>query len=187
MSIYYHRGSGLMEAFGIILSEGGKTNSLGRAGEVIESIYTNPSRLDELFDCILADDAWVRMRAVDSFEKIITSKPEWVHPYLDRIFSNLTQSNQPSVQWHLAQIFSEVKLTDEQRSQAIAWLKDKIKSTDVDWIVSVNVMKSLLYFHQNGFVSTKDVRQLFKIQEGHASKSVRKKAAELRREAETRS
>lgn len=169
-----------MDSYESILAFGGKANSLGRAREVIDNVYADPSSLDELFDCISADDAWVRMRAVDSFEKIIKDKPEWVRPYLNRIFADLTQSDQPSIQWHLAQIFSEVELTDEQRDQAITWLKSKIKTTDVDWIVSVNAMKALMHFHRNGFVMTNDLEQLFKIQGEHKSKSVRKKANEFR-------
>lgn len=169
-----------MDSYESILAVGGKTNSLGRANEVIESVYANPSRLEELFNCILANDAWVRMRAIDSFEKIIRTKPEWAQPYMDRIFSDLIQSEQPSVQWHLAQLFSEVELTSMERKRAIAWLKNKIKTTNVDWIVSVDTMKALVYFYKNGFVAASELRQLFKIQEGHKSNSVRKKAINLR-------
>ena len=166
-----------MDSYENILAVGGKTNSLGRANEVIESVYSDPSRLGELFRCVSADDAWVRMRAIDSFEKIIKDKPEWIRPYLDTIFSDLTQNSQPSIQWHLAQIFSEVRLTNEQRDSAIMWLKDKIKTTDIDWIVSVNVMKALVHFHKDGFVMANELRPLLEIQAGHKSKSVRKKAA----------
>jgi len=166
-----------MDSYEHLLAVGGKTNSLGRAQEVIDGVYADPSRLDELFACISADDAWVRMRAIDSFEKIIKNKPEWVRPYLGRMFSGLTQSDQPSIQWHLAQIFAEIELTDEQRNDAIAWLKNKIKTTNVDWIVAANVMKTLIYFHENGCITANELRPLLKIQEGHASKSVRKKAA----------
>src|SRR5688572_25346019 len=133
-----------MDSYESILAVGGKTNSLGRASEVIDSVYADPSRLDELFNCISADDAWVRMRAIDSFEKIIKEKPEWVRPYVGKIFNHLTLSSQPSIQWHLAQIFSEVELTEKQQDRALAWLKDKIATTNVDWIVSINTMKALL-------------------------------------------
>lgn len=169
----------VMEQFEEILMAGGHSNSLGRASEVLEAVRNDRSRLDELFDCVFADDAWVRMRAIDSFEKIIKDNPEWVGAYLDRMLSELTRSAQPSIQWHLAQIFAEVTLTDEQRREAISWLKHTIITTDVDWIVSVNVMKALLYFYRNEFVAASDIRPLFKIQEGHASKSVRKKATEF--------
>lgn len=166
-----------MELFEEILAAGGHSNSLGRAGEVLRITQSDNSRLDELFSCISADDAWVRMRAIDTFEKLVKDKPALVQPYLPVIFSNLTKSSQPSIQWHLAQIFSEVELTAEERSKAIAWLKNMITTTEVDWIVSVNAMKALLLFHQNGFIAANDIVPLCKVQEGHTSKSVRKKAA----------
>lgn len=168
-----------MESYEEILSAGGKTNSLGRAAEVIEDVYKNPKKLNELFVCISADNPWVRMRASDSFEKIIKEKPEWVQPYLDAIFSSLTKSSQPSVQWHLAQIFMEVELAPEQQRLALRWLMDKIKTIDVDWIVAVNVMKALLYFHSKDQVSIGELQPLFETQKVHSSKTVRKKAAEF--------
>jgi hypothetical protein len=152
-----------MNAYRDILAVGEKTNSLGRADEVIASVYADSSRLDELFDCISADDAWVRMRAIDSFEKIIKSRPEWAAPYVHTLLNDLTRSYQPSIQWHLAQIFSEVSLTDEQRHKAIGWLKGMVNTTEVDWIVSVNAMKALLFFHQNGFIPADDIKRLFAI------------------------
>lgn len=168
-----------MESFKDMLLVGGKTNSLGRAGEVLEIVRSDTSRLDELFECIYHDDAWVRLRAIDTFEKLVKENPGLVTPYLERIFNDLTKSRQPSIQWHLAQIFSEVELTDAQRNTAIAWLKDKIKTTNVDWIVSGDVMKALLYFHAGGFVETKELIDLFKVQEGHKSKAISKKATKL--------
>lgn len=174
-----------MDSYENILAVGGKTNSLGRASEVIDDIYAHPARLEELFNCITAKDAWVRMRAVDSFEKIIRDKPKWIRPYIDKIFDDLALSDQPSIQWHLAQIFSEVELTDQQQARAIEWLKDRIKNTQVDWIVSVNAMKALVYFYQKGCIDAAALKALCKVQEEHASKSVRKKAASFRQAIET--
>lgn len=165
-----------MESFQDILEVGGHTNSLGRANEVINIVEKDPTRLDELFGCIFVSDPWVRMRAIDTFEKIIKNNPELVRPYLDSIFINLTKSTQPSIQWHLAQIFAEVKLSAQERDKAISWLKDRIKNIEVDWIVSVNAMKSLLYFYKNGFINKNEIRPLFETQTNHKSKSVRKKA-----------
>ena len=57
-----------MEAFAEVLTEGGRSNSLGRAGEVVHAVFADRDRLDELWACISHDDAYVRMRAIDSFE-----------------------------------------------------------------------------------------------------------------------
>lgn len=171
-----------MESFESMLMAGGKTNSLGRAEEVLARVRNDLTRLDELFGCISADDAWVRMRAIDAFEKIIRDDPGLIQPYLDRIFNNLAQSDQPSIQWHIAQLFAEVTLTGERQTDAIAWLKSKLETTDVDWIVSVNAMKTLLYFQQKGAVTAAELHNLFAVQEKHVSQSVRKKATGFLRE-----
>lgn len=171
-----------MESFEQILASGGKANSLGRAGEVVDIVLADPSRLSELFACISADDAWVRMRAIDSFEKLIKGNPQWVTPFLPKIFSDLVLRDQPSIQWHLAQIFTEVQLSDAQREQAISWLKQRLKTTDVDWIVAADSMKAMLYFYQAGRVTKIEIEPLFRLQQQHASKSVRRKAEKLLQE-----
>lgn len=166
-------------SFETILSEGGHTNSLGRSGEVYDICKDDPSRIGELFACISADDAWVRMRAIDTFEKLVRDDPAIVKPYLPAIFSDLTKSDQPSIQWHLAQIFQEVELDDDQEKTAIAWLENRISSTEVDWIVAANSMKSLMYFNKKGALNAEELRPLFEIQLNHHSKSVRKKAGQF--------
>ena len=166
-----------MESFEEVLTVGGKSNSLGRAAEVVEAVLKNHARFEELYACISAADPWVRMRAIDSFEKICRVHPEWAKAYIDVIFQDLISSTQPSIQWHLAQIFAEISLSNDQKDRAIAWLKSRILTRDVDWIVSVNVMKALLKFNSDGDVNREELLTLFRIQEQHASKSVRKKAS----------
>ena len=166
-----------MESFAEILLAGGHANSLGRSNEVLEIVRKDTSKLDELFSCISADDAWVRMRAIDTFEKLVKEQPALVQPYLKSILNELTKSEQPSIQWHLAQIFGEAALSDSQRKDVIAWLKARVTTTEVDWIVSVNVMKTLLAFCKSGFMRADELAPLFKTQSEHPSKSVRKKAA----------
>jgi len=166
-----------MESFEEVLAVGGKSNSLGRASEVVETVLKDRGRLEELYACISATDPWVRMRAIDSFEKICRIHPEWVESYIDKILRDLTLSAQPSIQWHLAQIFAEANLSADQKDKAMKWLKGCIGTLDVDWIVSVNVMKALLKFRDAGDMGTEELLELFRIQERHISKSVRKKAA----------
>lgn len=165
-----------MEAFEVVLAEGGRSNSLGRAGEVVDAVVADHGRLDELWACIGHEDAYVRMRAIDSFEKVISERPEWADPYVSRIVDELTESRQPSIQWHVAQLFAQVRLDEYQRARAIAWLQGQLATTDVDWIVSVNCMRTLLDFRKRGDVAADALRQLFKVQCDHDSKTVRRKA-----------
>ena len=171
-----------MEKFAAILSVGGKTNSLGRSAEVLEAVLDNQDRLPDLYDCLFADDAWVRMRAADCLEKVCRQHSNWVEPYVDRMFSELTVSTQPSIQWHLAQIFAQVELTPSQQKKAAEWLKNTLAAPVVDWIVAVNVMKTLLQFQRAGFVSSSEILPLFELQQQHKSNTVRKKSVQFLRE-----
>jgi hypothetical protein len=166
-----------VEPFAEVLSACGHTNSLGRAGEVLEAVRAAPERLDELFACIAHDDAWVRMRAVDSFEKRVREDPALGEPYVGRILDELTRSAQPSIQWHVAQLLGLVALTDEQREVAVGWLSARVATTEVDWIVAAQSMATLVALVRAGHVPAADVVPLLEVQTGHRSASVRRKAS----------
>jgi hypothetical protein len=88
-------------------------------------------------------------------------------------------SSQPSIQWHLAQILAEVRLTGGQKERALTWLKEMLLSNEVDWIVAVNTMKTLVQFCHEGLVTKEEVAPLFELQHQHKSNTVRKKAAQF--------
>jgi hypothetical protein len=162
-----------------IFMEGGHANSLGRSAEVMDTVLEDKSRLAELYECICHDDAWVRMRAIDSIEKVCRVHPDWISPYIDKMLSELTKSTQASILWHLAQIFGEVVLDDNQKEQAIKWLETLLSSKDVDWIVSANSMKTLSQFTRDDFFPTSRLVSLLKVQKGHKSNAVKKRANKL--------
>ena len=169
----------MTESFAEMFTAGGKSNSLGKASEVIETVLQNKDYLEELYACVFNDDAWVRMRAIDAVEKIGRQKPEWLVPYIDTFQSELASSKQPSIQWHLAQMYSQFDLNAKQKLGAIAWLKDILSNAEVDWIVSVNAMKSLVQFTKDGSAPYEVTVSLLKLQLAHKSKSVTKKASQL--------
>ena len=58
-------------------------NSLGRTDEVVAAIEAKPERMQELFECFLQPDEWVRLRASSTTKRIWKSHPEWLDPYLE--------------------------------------------------------------------------------------------------------
>lgn len=166
----------MAETFADILAIGGKTNSLGRTDEVIEVVLSNDNRLSDLYNCVFNNDAWVRMRAVDAIEKVCRQHPEWLTPYVDRFQNELASNNQPSIQWHLAQMYSQLNLNEQQKLIAIHWLKDQLSTVEVDWIVSANAMKTLVQFTNDGTIPIDDTVALLGVQQNHKSNSVVKKA-----------
>lgn len=167
------------EKFVDMLAVGGKSNSLGRANETVELVLNDKSRLEELYDCVFAEDAWVRMRAIDSIEKICRVRPAWVEPYIDRFQDQLTTSTQPSIQWHLSQMFGEVELSDKQKNFTITWLNELLVSKDIDWIVAANAMKTLFQFTTEGSFPKTEMASLLRIQQKHKSSAVIRRATKL--------
>lgn len=118
------------EKFAAMLIEGGKKNSLGRVNEVIDTVLADRARLDELYQTIFHEDPWVRMRAIDGFEKICRVHPDWVEPYVDNIQTELATSTQSSIQWHIAEIYRHVQLQPDQTRPAITWLMNKVNNVE---------------------------------------------------------
>lgn len=166
-------------SFANMLTAGGHANSLGRAEEVVQLVLQEPSRLPELYDCLFDDDAWVRMRAADALEKVCRVHPDWLKPYIDRCFKEIGHSTQASIQWHFAQILGEVPLSPSQQKQATDWLADKLQTVEVDWIVAANSMDTLMQSVREGHYPKTRLIALLKIQQGHHSKSVVKRATKL--------
>ncbi len=171
-----------MRSFAEMLTVGGKSNSLGLVNEVIAEVLNDRSRLDELYECLFDGNAWTRMRAADALEKVCREHPEWLQPYVDKLLDELTTSSQPSIQWHLAQIFAQVALTSQQRSAVQRWLKILLSSKDVDWIVAANGMATLVQFTKAGKFPANETVALLKIQQRHKSKAVVRKATAFLKE-----
>ncbi len=167
------------QSFAEMLRVGGKTNSLGRSDEVIDIVLNDKSRLKELYDCLYEDDAWLRMRAIDSLEKICRLNPDWLELYTNKMLDELIMSDQPSIKWHLAQMITEMNLSEEQKQKAMLWLKEQLLSIEVDWIVAANVMDSLAQFTRDTSMPKEELTALLKLQQQHRSKSVVKRATKL--------
>ncbi|HKV38178.1 MAG TPA: hypothetical protein VJX67_03115 [Blastocatellia bacterium] len=124
---------------------GGNPRTLGRAEEMVAFVLAQPSRLAELFDCVFNDDEIVRMRAGDALEKVCRERPALFEPYVGRLLGAVSKIDQPSVQWHLAQMLAEVTLSSNEKTRAIRLLKRNL-SQSKDWIVINCTMNSLAKF-----------------------------------------
>ncbi len=162
-----------------MLQVGGHANSLGKVNEVIVIVLNDRLLLGKLCECLSEDDAWVRMRAADAIEKVCREHPDWLLPYIDKFQEDLATSTQPSIQWHLAQIYKQVELTNRQKVYAISWLKEILSSEQVDWIVAVNAMDTLTHFVNDGSLPKSGLIPLLEAQKHHKSKSVVRRANKI--------
>ncbi len=89
--------------------KGGHPNSLGRTEEVVGIVLADHARLEELFATMANPDAVVRMRVGDALEKICREQPGWFMADVDRLLGDLGHIEQPSVQWHVAQMLQHLR------------------------------------------------------------------------------
>lgn len=113
---------------------GGDPRSLGRAEEVVQLVLDRPRRVGALFECLFSRDEIVRLRASDALEKVCRARPDLLTPYTERLLVEVPKIDQPSVQWHLAQVLSALPLDGRDRRRAVAALKRNLSQYD-DWIV----------------------------------------------------
>jgi 3-methyladenine DNA glycosylase AlkC len=123
---------------------GGHPNSLGRTGEVVDVVLADHGRLDELFAAMADPDEVVRMRVADALEKVCRERPDLFVPQVDRIMDDLGRIDQPSVQWHVAQMLEHLSgdLSTDQASRAGRLLRRNL-TRSTDWIV-LNVTMDVL-------------------------------------------
>lgn len=124
---------------------GGNPRTLGKTEEVIKLVLAQRALLNELFNCLFLADEVVRMRASDALEKICRQKTGWLVPYKEKLLNEVPKIRQASVQWHLAQILSEIELSPREQARAITLLKNNLQTMD-DWIVTNLTLESLATF-----------------------------------------
>jgi len=157
---------------------GGNPRTLGRAEEMVALVLNRPARIAELFECLFDDDEIVRMRAGDAVEKVCRAKPELLKPYVKRLLHDVSRIDQPSVQWHLAQMLAEVELTPKQKAGAIRLLKRNL-SQSTDWIVINCTMDSLAKFAQNNPRLRREFVETLREYQNSSYKSIASRARRL--------
>lgn len=122
----------------------GATNTLGRTEEVVELVFIEPQRAQEVYDLFHQDDEWVRLRAASVSKRIWRAQPDLFAPFIDGWIEHVSQIDQPSSQWTFAQMCDErdASLTDEQRNRSIEILCGYLMRAD-DWIVLNSSMPPL--------------------------------------------
>lgn len=160
---------------------GGDPRSLGRTDKIIETVLKNQKKLKELFQCLFSRDQIIRMRASDALEKVCRQKPDWLKPYIDLLLDEVSKIKQSSIQWHLAQIFTEVELTSTQKKQAINILLDNLSNSS-DWIVTNLTIESLAKFTRQGDFERSRFVRILQQQKNNQHKSVTSRVTKLLKE-----
>ncbi|MEM7300606.1 MAG: hypothetical protein AAF468_05935 [Pseudomonadota bacterium] len=115
---------------------GGHPNSLGRTIEVVELVLVDPDRFEELFNCFRSSDEVVRLRTSNAIKRVESERHDLLVPYVERLLNEISEIDQASTQWTIAQLFDRLSgdLSDAQRERALAIMKRNLAEHD-DWIV----------------------------------------------------
>ena len=126
------------------LLTGGHPNSLGNTVAVVEIVLRDPGKFEELFQCYYSEDEVVRMRVSNAMKRIAKEKQQLVVPYLDRFLNEISNIDQASTKWTIAQLFLILQkhLTPQQLRQAKQILFKNLNESD-DWIVLNMTMETL--------------------------------------------
>ena len=157
---------------------GGNPRSLRGVEQVIAAALADPGALEALFECLFCDDAVVRMRAGDALEQIARIRTELLAPFTRRLLSDVAEVDQPSIQWHLAQILTEIELTPQQRPAAIAILKRNVERYE-DWIVLNLTLQALAHFARGDPALQRELVPILRRHQADTRKSVAKRATRL--------
>jgi hypothetical protein len=100
--------------------KGGDRRSLGKTNEIVEEVLDHPEIFEELVAGLFEPDPVVRMRSADAMEKVTRVAPELLAPWKGAILQFAPLAADKEVRWHLAQMFSRLKLTSSEREEALA-------------------------------------------------------------------
>ena len=143
--------------------KGGDLRSIGRADEVVDDVLKHPVLFGEVFEGMLDEDPVIRMRSADVLEKVSSRHPEYLQPFKDRLINEVSKIEQQEVHWHVAQMFSYLKINKTERDRIIKILLFYIDNSKSK-IVKVCSMQTLADLaEKDATIRSEIVRKLEKI------------------------
>jgi hypothetical protein len=125
----------------LIKLAGTDRRSIGDSNKVLSEVFSDPKLFDIIFKGMSCDDPILRMRCADVVEKVSAQHPEYLVPYKRKLINKVSKINQQEVRWHVAQLFSRLELTNNDRKEVLKILSDYLK--DKSKIVKTFSMQAL--------------------------------------------
>ena len=125
--------------------KGGDLRSIGKADEVVQDILNKPSLFKIVFKGMTDSDPLIRMRSADVIEKVSSRHPDYLQPFKDRLINEVSEIEQQEVRWHVARMFSYIKINKKERDEVMKILLSYIE-TDKSKIVKTFSMQTLADF-----------------------------------------
>jgi hypothetical protein len=125
--------------------QGGDLRSIGKAEEVVQEVLENPTLFTDVFEGMLSEDPVISMRSADVIEKVAKKHPEYLQPFKFKLIHEVSQIDQKEVRWHVAQMFSYLKINQSERDEIMKILLTFI-TTESSIIVKTFSMQTLAIF-----------------------------------------
>ncbi len=125
--------------------KGGNLRSIGKADEVVQDILNKPSLFKKGFKGMTDNDPLIKMRSADVIEKVSARHPDYLQPFKDRLINEVSEIEQQEVRWHVAQMFSYIKINKKERDEVMKILLSYIEN-DKSKIVKTFSMQTLADF-----------------------------------------
>ncbi len=120
---------------------GGDRRSLGRSGEVLRLMSTNPGSFGVLLKCLCDRNDVIRMRAADVIEKLSRNESHQLDSHKAELLVQFSKSRQQEVRWHLAVVLPRLRLSKRECVLVANTLQNYLE--DRSSIVKASAMQGL--------------------------------------------
>lgn len=118
---------------------GGDLRSIGKSNEVVEDVLKDPKLFAEVFEGMTNMDPIIRMRSADVIEKVSSMHPEYLQPFKTRLVNEISSIEQKEVRWHVAQMFSYLKIDNIERDQIVDILISYINASESKIVITFSL------------------------------------------------
>jgi uncharacterized protein YdhG (YjbR/CyaY superfamily) len=125
--------------------KGGDLRSIGNSNQIVDLVLKNPRKFSEVFNGISHSDPVIRMRSADVAEKVSRKNPALLQPFKLQLLNEISNIPQQEVRWHVAQMFSYLTLSSEEKHEVANILFQWIKNEKSN-IVKVMSLQTLADF-----------------------------------------
>jgi hypothetical protein len=159
------------------LLRGGDRRMVRGVAEVVEQVRAQPALFDQLIAGMQNDDPLTRMRSADAAEKLTVDHPEWLQPHKRVLLTAISQSQQQEVRWHVAQMLPRLRLSKQERDQALRVLMEYLQ--DNSRIVQVSALQAMADLCQQDVAFKAQVVDIIRTQLMQDSPAVRARCRKL--------
>jgi HEAT repeat protein len=141
----------------LLMLRGGDLRSDGEAHQVARIVLDNPALLSDLLGGLEVDEQVVRGRTAHALEKIARDQPEWLQPHLSILLA-AGDDPLPMVRWHMAMIYADLALFEQEVVVLTQKLLEMLDDTSVfvrSWAISSLCIIAKLYPASNAEITSR--------------------------------